>query len=202
MIKTMKKSLVLAAAVAALSAVAVPSMASAATWSPLNTYHALSSPSSLTFNVPGGIGPYSAGFTCSSGPAFPALVRTPASSLLEMVSMSTVSCSGTGVVLSGCNVALTTIPLPVWTVDGTSTTNVKINSVNIELAFSGSCGVGTSTAKVAGTLAGGVWSNLNRSLAFTNGTGLNITLPYGTFPLTVTASEFIKDTTSPFLSLP
>jgi hypothetical protein len=193
MIKTMKRSLVLvlAVAVAALSAIAVPSMASAANWGPLNTIHSLTSPSSLTFNIPA----LGSSISCSSGPTFTAQVRTPASSLMDLTSTTNLSCTATGV-LAGCSIPLAMIGLPVWSVDGTSTTNVKVNSVNIE-ARQGSCGnVGPFT--MSGQLAGGVWSNLTRSLAFTNGTGLTM---MGVYPVTVTSSEFIKDTTSPFLSL-
>jgi hypothetical protein len=195
--KTMKKSLVLAAAIGALSAIAVPSMASAANWGPLNTIHTLNSPSSITFNLTGA----GAGFSCSSGPTFTAQVRTPASTLMDLTSTTTnIPCTGTGF-FAGCNFAFAMIGLPVWSVDGTSTTNVKINSVSIEGRYTGggSCSAtfGSTPFPVSGTLAGGVWSNLTRSLAFTNGTGLTL----GSNPVTVTASEFIKDTTSPFVSL-
>jgi hypothetical protein len=203
MIKTMKKSLVLAAAIAAMSAIAVPSMASAANWGPVGTYHTLTSPSSITFNIPSGPGGATYGFSCASGPRFSAQVRTPASPLMDLTSTTTLSCTGTAT-MAGCNVALALNGLPLWNADATSgASNVKINSVNIEGSLSGSCGGGGSTFTVSGQLAGGVWSNLNRSLAFTNGTGLNLTFtgsptPY---PVTVTASEFIKDTTSPFVGL-
>jgi len=204
MINTMKKSLVLAAAIAALSAIAVPSMASAANWGPVNTVHTLSSPSSITFDIQGLGTPV--GFSCSSGPRFSAQVRTPASALMDLTSTSTLSCTGTGGVVGwgGCNVALALNGLPLWNVDGTSgTNNVKINSVNIEGQFSGgSCAAGTTSFTVTGTLTGGVWSNLTRSLAFASDTGLTMTWSGGsTSPATVTASEFIKDTTSPFVSL-
>jgi len=199
MIKTMKKSLVLATAIAALTAIAVPSMASAANWGPVNTIHTLSSPSSITFTVPALA---NSTISCSSGPRFTAQVRTPASSLMDMTSTSTLSCTGTGA-LAGCNAALALNGLPLWSADGTSgTNNVKINAVNIEATFTGgSCGT-SGTYTVSGTLAGGVWSSLTRSVAFTNGTGLTFTNPVGaSLPMTVTASEFIKDTTSPFVSL-
>jgi len=199
MIKTMKRSLVLAAAIAALTAIAVPSMASAANWGPVNTIHTLTSPSSITFNIQG-VTPATA-FSCSSGPRFSAQVRTPASSLMDLTSTSTLSCTGTGQ-FAGCNMAVALNGLPLWNADGTSgTSNVKINSVNIEVTLS-SCAASPGPYTISGTLAGGVWSNLNRSLAFTNGTGLTITgsgIPG--YAVTVTASEFIKDTTSPFLSL-
>jgi len=207
MIKTMKRSLVLAVAVAALSAIALPSMASAANWGPVNTIHTLTSPSSLTFDVnlnpnppPA---PPPAGFSCGSGPRFTAQVRTPASSLMDLTSTSTLSCTGTGALI-GCNVALALNGLPLWSADGTSgVNNVKINSVSIEVTFTTCVQMGNSTGTISGTLAGGVWSNLTRSLAFTNGTGLTLTRPGSpvALPVTLTASEFIKDTTSPFVSL-
>jgi hypothetical protein len=117
---------------------------------------------------------------------------------MDLTSTTTnVPCTGTGGLAPCGSVSLDMIGLPLWNVDGTSTTNVKINSVNIKGTPSGGCGYFTLT----GQLAGGVWSNLNRSLAFTNGTGLNFTTGAGSWAVTVTASEFIKDTTSPFLSL-
>jgi hypothetical protein len=199
MINTMKKSLVLAAAVAALSVIAVPSMASAANWGTVNTIHTLNSPSSITFNIV--TGGSAAGVSCSSGPRFIGWVRTPASSLMDLTSTSDISCTGTGS-YAGCNAALALNGLPLWSVDGTSTSNVKINSVNIDGRLTGGpCGAGFNFT-LTGTLAGGVWSNLTRSLAFTNGTGLTYAISGGSsWPATVTDSEFIKDTTSPFVSL-
>jgi hypothetical protein len=199
MIKTMKRSLVLAAAIGAMSAIAVPSMASAANWGPVNTFHTLNSPSSITFVVQS---PSTPGFSCSSGPRFSAQVRTPASPLMDLTSTSTLSCTGTGT-FAGSNATLALNGLPLWNVDGTSgTSNVKINSVNIEGTFTGGA-FGGMTFTMSGQLAGGVWSNLTRTLAFTNGTGLTFGFTSGgtTYPATVTASEFIKDTTSPFVSL-
>jgi len=203
MIKTMTKSLALAAAIAAMGAIAIPSMASAATWSPLDTVHTLTSPSSITFNIQGVSS--TSTFSCSSGPRFSAQVRTPASSLMDMTSTSTLSCTGTTNSFAPCNVALAMNGLPLWNVDGTSTTNVKVNSVNIEATFTSkpgqTCGLAGGVWTITGQLAGGVWSNLTRSLAFTNGTGLTFQGPTGPWAVTVTASEFIKDTTSPFVSL-
>jgi hypothetical protein len=199
MINTMKKSLVLAAAIAALSAMTVPSMASANNWVPVGTVHILNSPSSIAFNIQGFGTPL--GFSCASGPTFNGQVRTPTSPLMDLTSTTTnIPCTGTGWI-AGCNVTLDMIGLPLWNADGTSTTNVKINSVNIQGKQSGGpCGAGTNFT-VTGQLAGGVWSNLNRTLAFTNGTGLTYTLAGTGYPVTVTASEFIKDTTSPFVGL-
>jgi hypothetical protein len=190
---TMKKSLVLAAAIAALSAIAIPSMATAANWGPLNTIHTLTSPSSITFNIPGLAPSYA--ITCSSGPTFTSQVRTPASPLMDLTSTTSLPCI---VGTNGNTVTLDMVGLPLWNADGTSgTNNVKINSVNIQGKYTG--GINFT---ISGTLAGGVWNSLTRSLAFTNGTGLTYTPPGGqNFPVTVTASEFIKDTTSPFVSL-
>jgi hypothetical protein len=202
MIKTMKKSLVLAAAIAALSAIAIPSMASANNWGSVGI-HTLTSPSSITFNVPSGPGGTSFGISCSSGPRFTAQVRTPASPLMDLTSTSTLSCTGTGA-WTGCNVALALNGLPLWNADGTSgASNVTINSVSIEgTATGGSCASNGVAFTVSGALTGGVWSNLNRSLAFSNDTGLTFNVSgFPPYAVTVTASEFIKDTTSPFVSL-
>jgi hypothetical protein len=199
--KTMKKSLVLAAAIAALTAIAIPSMASANNWGPVGTYHILSSPSSLTITLPSGPGGLSYGTSCSSGPTFAGLVRTPASPLMDLTSTTTnIACTGTGV-STGCTQALDMIGIPLWSVDGTSTTNVKINSVNIQIRHTGGSCTSPILGTVSGQLVGGAWSALNRSLEFSNDTGLTLTGGAGSWPVTVTASEFIKDTTSPFLSL-
>jgi len=203
MIKTITKSLALTAAITALGAIAIPSMATAANWSPLNTVHTLTSPSSFTFTSQG---PGNSAFSCSSGPTFTGQVRTTASPLMDLTSTTTnIPCTGTAGQFVGCNITLAMIGLPLWNVDGTSgINNVKINSVNIEGKFAttgpGSCPNGV-TFTLTGTLAGGVWSNLTRSLAFANDTGLTWTIAGNSWPVTVTASEFIKDTTSPFVSL-
>lgn len=202
MIKTMTKSLVLTAAIAALTAIAMPSMATAANWSPLNTVHTLTSPSGFTFTIQGG---GNSVFSCSGGATYSAQVRAAVSPLMDLTSTTAnIPCTGTSGQLAGCNISLSMIGLPLWNVDGTSgINNVKVNSVNIQGTFTtgASCPNGL-TFTITGTLAGGAWSNLTRALAFTNGTGLTWT-PSGSpaAAITVTASEFIKDTTSPFVSL-
>jgi len=204
MIKTITKSLVLTAAIAALGAIAIPSMATAANWSPLNTVHTLTSPSNITFTITGSVSTLT--ISCSSGPTFTSQVRTTASPLMDLTTTTNLSCTASGGQFgqyNGCNANLAMIGLPLWNVDGTSgTSNVKINSVNIQGTLAGAtCAPAGSTFTITGTLTGGVWSNLTRSLAFNNDTGLTWTSSGGPYPVTVTASEFIKDTTSPFVSL-
>jgi hypothetical protein len=192
--KIIRKSLLLFAIVAALTAFAVPSMASAVNWSPLNSYQITTSPTTLTVNVPG----LGDGLSCSSGPILATHVRTPASSLMDVLASLDFSCTGTGW-WTNCNVAMAPTGFP-WTVDGASLTNVTINSLSINGTLSGSCG-SYGTFNLNGSLAGGHWSQATHSLAFTNATGVSLSGPGYSYPATVSSSQFISDPAAPFIGL-
>lgn len=200
MIKAMKRSLVLAVAVAALSAIAVPSMASAASWTPVGTSHAVTSNSISFITSPAP----ALAFSCNSGPTLGVNVASVAA--LNITSASNFSCTGL-YTLSGCNVAASPAGLP-WTTGPANPTNVTINSLNINLTFSPkpgfTCIYSGLVFNLYGTLAGGVWSNpgFSSSLVFTNATGLklrNSSMPPGSGN-PVTLSGTLTDSVSPFIT--
>jgi hypothetical protein len=196
--KIIRKSLLLFAAITALAAFAVP-MASAANWSPLNSYQITTSPTAITIDVP--TPPYTQGLSCSSGPTLATHVRTPGATLMDVLAGLNFSCVGTGLFATCTTADLIPTGMP-WTVDGTSTTNVKINSLSINGTLTGgACGAGAPFT-LSGTLVGGQWSNTTHSLAFTNATGLMFTMGATSAPATLSSSKFINDPLAPFIGLP
>lgn len=164
MIKTMKRSLVLAAAVAAMSAIAVPSMASAANWGVVGSTHTLSS-TNLFLDVAAG----QAGAVCNVNMG--ATVRNPASSTLDIVSSTHLFCPGRSGYLAGCTVIGAPSNLP-WTATAVSTTNIQMY-VKYTVTASGSC-LNPGTYTLVGTVSGAWTGNgVNQhSLQFTNASGL------------------------------
>ncbi len=185
--KMIKKG-VLVASVMAVAAFAMPAMASAANWYPLNGNATLSSSGgtggsdfAFTITGPG----YTYGFGVCTGLSLGVHVRSPASSTLDITSATGFTCQGFGF-LAGCTVTATPTALP-WTASGASTTNVTLNNVNYNVVFTGaSCqfagASGTSPAfHLQGTLTGGVWTNPigSRGVTYSNDTGLSLISPSG-----------------------
>ncbi len=105
--KSIKKT-TLIAAITAMAAFAVPAMASAAVWGPVNTNKTLGSAGSATYSVQGPNNQYS--FACSSS-SLGVHVRTPASSTADITSASFTGCTSTST--PGCGaVTVTATGLP------------------------------------------------------------------------------------------
>lgn len=165
--KNIKKIAVLSAAIGAMAAFAVPSMASAAVWGPLNTNQTLTA-TATQYSVS------SQGFIWTCSVQLGVHVRTPASSTLDITSASWPACVGSGGV-SGCPVSMVPTGLP-WTAVATSSTSVNV-TMRARVTFGGACGL--PPADLQGTLVG-QWSAGSHTLTFTNATGL--TMSYmGTF---------------------
>jgi hypothetical protein len=167
MIKTMKKSLVLAAAIAAMAAIAVPSMASAANWGVINSNHTLNANIGLT--LAGTMGNTSVYCNVSVG----AKVRNPLSSTLDILSSTNLTCPTAGGWLNNCTLSGVPSGLP-WTAIGVSTTNVQMY-MNYSVTLSGaSCWFNGYTYTLSGT-ASGVWNgngSNQHSIVFTAAPGL------------------------------
>jgi hypothetical protein len=127
LMKQFKKSILLLTAIAALAALTMPAMASAATWGPVNTNGTLLG--TVDVNVPG----YSGYFNCLSTLGYH--VRTPASSLLDVTSASFTNCYAGGGWFDQCNMTMTATGLP-WTLNGTHSYNIPI-SISASGSFSG-----------------------------------------------------------------
>jgi hypothetical protein len=202
--KTMKKSLVLAAAIAAISAIAVPSMASAANWGPVGgAAHTLTGGSIfISVGVPSS--PF-ATISCTTGSTLGANVTSTA--VLTITSAGNFSCTGSGG-FNGCSIAAVPTGLP-WTANGPTTSNVTINSINITLTFTSAPGLTCTSNGVktlSGTLAGGVWNQpgglfSSSWVAYTNATGLTLTTAGVPLPTRLTSSQFFRDNAAPFITL-
>lgn len=148
----------------AVCAFAVPSMASAASWSPFGTTHHLFSPN-LAFSVTGAPVP-GAGWSC------------PGVSLdADVVNANTIVITSAGFQQPcmgiGPAVNCTTTPLATgfpWTATATSTTNVQIHNVNVAVTFENTpgnataCGLGHATILLTGTVTGGSWNPASNDL--------------------------------------
>jgi hypothetical protein len=160
--------------------VLVPSLASAASWSPVGTHRQLFSPNlSFTATVPV-LG--QSGSLCAAS-EFTGDVAT--SNTIEITNAVFTRCMGTiGAV--NCTSTPTGANFP-WTATATSTTDVQIHGVDVTVVFENTPGNATAcpnpgTIRVTGTLTGGSWNptsnevTLEHELGLTAhvlGTGLN-----------------------------
>jgi hypothetical protein len=169
--KLSHKSVLLFGAMLAVCAF-VPSMASAASWSPLGSAHTLLGPG-LAFTAhtsPLG-GP--AGSSCATT-TFGSNVAS--ANTIEITSASFVNCMGSGAA-SPCTATVVPTGLP-WTATATSTTNVQIHGVQIDLVFENTPGAAACPAAGAktlltGTLSNGSWSPATNTVNLAPSTGLS-----------------------------
>ncbi len=163
--KTIKKT-TLIAAVTAMAAFAVPAMASAAVWGPVNTNKTLTSTTSVLYDA---LGAPSYSFACSN--SLGVHVRTPASSTLDINTASFTGCVGTG--YPYCPVTVTATGLP-WTatVSGTNvSTNVSIVE-HLQVTYGGACS-GQTGITVDGPIVGGFTNSTHTFLGGPSGMFLN-----------------------------
>ena len=137
---TIKKT-TLIAVITAMAAFAVPSMASAATWKPLNTNKTLTSTSSSRYIAQ--TTPDYFSFECSSS-TLGVHVRTPASSTLDITSASWTGCVNKGdVPCNGSPITVTATGLP-WAATTAAGTNVTFTE-HLQVSYTGPCGTGVVT---------------------------------------------------------
>jgi hypothetical protein len=194
-----KKSALLCGAVLAVCAFAVPSMASAASWSPLNTTHQLTSPDlQFTANLTGTPG----GSSCADS-EFDAEVFSAA--VIEITGAVFRNCSGTGGA-TGCTATPVGNNFP-WTATARTTTDIQIHRVDVSVVFDtkpggapGSCAQEGFTIRVTGTLVGGVFDpssvGANRRITYTNATGTTAHLLTTGLNAPATVLGTIRDTTA------
>jgi hypothetical protein len=177
--KTMTKSTMLAASIMALAAFAMPSMASAANWGPVNTNHTLTGTFIPTWAEGGG--PPNTNFVCTA--SLGVHTRLPASSTLDITSATFPSCQGDWGQGSTCKVTAIASGLP-WTATGTSTSDVRINVTDITATYSNfpnstSCAVVGRVRHFSGTVTGGAWSAAAHSLTYSLDPGLIVGFGFG-----------------------
>jgi hypothetical protein len=158
---TIKKT-TLIAVITAMAAIAVPSLASAATWAPINTNKTLTSTSSAVYQtIDPGSNQY--GFTCSSS-TLGVHVRTPASSTLDITSATFTGCVTNGAVYCG-NATVTATGLP-WAATTTGS-NVTFTE---HLRVTEACIPGT-TLTVDGPVSS-IYNNATHTLSATPAPGM------------------------------
>ncbi len=190
-----KRSSLLAVAVIAAYALAVPSMGSAASWAVVGTTHVLDSSNFSFLAEP----PLNAGASCARS-QFHADVRSGA--VLTLTTASFTNCTGTGGA-SDCTVTTRATRLP-WAATAIGEGNLTIHGVHIDALFENKPGFGTAcalptTVTLTGNLVGqpgtSTWDFFSHQMTFTNASGLTAHVgdAIGTFAATVTAT--IRDTT-------
>jgi hypothetical protein len=172
--KFSKKSVLLFAAAMAVCAFAMPSMASAASWSPINSEHTLDSANT---------GFSSAAITsvCSVS-QFTATVNATGSAL-SISSALFRGCTATGPAPVGvCTATSVGTGFP-WAATPVSTNNIQIHNINIDVRFenhpgSTACGINGATTSLTGTLSsGGTFFDNTHVLHLTSAPGLTSVSP-------------------------
>jgi hypothetical protein len=168
------KGALLACSVLAMCAFALPSMAPAASWSPVGTTHVLTSPN-LTFTIAGN----SLAWSCTTSQFHADVVSA---STLRITGAAFRNCSGLPTAMaSSCTMTAVGTQFP-WTVTAATTSNIEIEGVHIGTRFegrpgtAGSCGLQalsfTATDTLTGNINGGGWDPDTRQMTFVNASGL------------------------------
>jgi hypothetical protein len=153
--KTIKKSTILIAAITAMAALAVPSMASAVVWGPVNTNQSLDA-TNVNYSEYGG---YGLTWTCATQ-HLGVHVRTPASSTLDITSASWSGCVGTGTSAT-INFTMTPTGLP-WTATATSTSVITF-PVHVQLSRAPNW-----VSNIDGTMNLGTWNASTHTVTFSS----------------------------------
>lgn len=199
--KLSKKSMLLVGGILTVCAFAMPSLASAASWSPIpNTTHVLAS-HNLAFTAGAG-GAAPVGSQCADS-EFHAVVVNAA--VMEITAVSFRNCTGlAGTLGSGCTTTATATGLP-WTATARTTTDIQIHNIDVDVQFEtrpggplGSCLLHNNVARVTGTLTGGTFDPstiaANRRVTFNHAHGLTSHSALGSQSAFVTGT--FRDTTN------
>jgi hypothetical protein len=151
--KNIKKIAVLSAAIGAMAAFAMPSMASAAVWGPLNTNQTLTG-SQAVYTTTDRVWDWQCDLQLGTH------VRTPASSTLDVTSASWSRCQGRGN-FPCTGISMAPVGLP-WTAVATSSTTAKFTMHGL-VTMGGLCG--GETADVQGTVTG-TWNPTTHKFGF------------------------------------
>ena len=166
----------------------VPSMASAASWSPIGTTHQLFS-SNLAFTATT-LAP--AGSICAASEFDGDIVSA---NTIEITSGVFTRCHGLFAAVN-CTVTPTGTAFP-WTATATATDNVQIHGVNVDVLFENTVGNPTACAvngmriQLTGTLTGGSWNPANNTLELQHDDGL---FDHGIVPAGATVPAFVTGT--------
>ena len=180
--KLSSKSALLFGVVLAVSAFAVPSMASAASWGVIGTPHLLTS-TNLSFFQQSSL---NAGSSCADS-TFNASVDN--ADVLTITAATFTGCTGLGNAI-GCTATPTATGFP-WIATAATTTDIRIRNIHFIIHFetkpggaAGSCPTGLhgQSVTLTGTLGNGTagqtsWVQASHTLSFNNATGLTVDVP-------------------------
>ena len=185
-----QKGVLLFGAVLAVCAFAIPSMASAASWSPLGTTRILEDTNLVTTRS----APVHSTELCESvlydaDFISPGVVLITTATYLNCVGLDTAT---------GCTVTATGTRFP-WTMTAPTTTNIQIHGVHIDVRYetrppagSTPCALNGLSETVTGTLTGGSWdpsaTGANRRVTFNNDSGLTVHSALGSSPVLVSST--------------
>ena len=172
--KFSKKGVLLFAAVMAVCAFAMPAMSSAASWGVVGTEHTLHSPN-IGFSTTNPV----LGVITSSCSNSTFTVDVSSAAALTVTTAQFRGCTAAGVGIGHCTVTSAPTSLP-WSAPGTTTSNVQISGVRIDVTFetlpggaAGSCkNVHNQSITLTGTLNAGVWNASQHEVVYTNASGL------------------------------
>jgi hypothetical protein len=171
--KFSKKGVLLFAGAMAVCAFVLPSIASAASWGPINSHHVLHSPN-LGFTNTGAVGNLTSQCTNST---FTADVVS-AGDLSITASSFGGACTTSGPSLGDCTTTATGSRFP-WRATAVTTSNIQLHNVFIDVRFENmpglgnSCAINGATLTITGTLTGGNWTgNAVHALDLNNAEGL------------------------------
>jgi hypothetical protein len=190
-----KKGMSLFGAALAVCVFAVPSMASASSWGVIGSTHTLIS-ANLGYVAHGQTAPVT--WTCLSSQFH---VNVANAAALRVTGVAFRSCSTIGL-FGGCTVTPTATQLP-WTITGTTTSNIQIEGLNMDLRFEtlppgggSSCFQHNQNVTWTGTLNGGVWNAAQHEMNYTAATGTTLhglfSSTHAAAPMTVMGT--IRDT--------
>ena len=162
--KISKKSVLLFAAAMAICAFAMPSMASASSWGPVNTEHTLHTTNFGLINDTSSISSM-----CSTAQFTVDVVST---AVIEITSASFTGCNWGGAI-GTCTATSSCTNFP-WTATARTTSDIQIHGVNINTFFEGAaCGVPSQTLRITGTITNERWlGNAAHSIELAGSHGL------------------------------
>jgi hypothetical protein len=149
-----------------------PSMASAASWSPIGTTHQLFGTDVLFSAVPTPLGA-AAGSTCVASEFDSDVVSA---NTIVITDARFKDCMGSGAA-GNCTATVSSTGLP-WTATATATSNVQIHGVNIDVLFENTpgnpnaCAAPGAKVLLTGTLTGASWQPATNQVQLAGATGL------------------------------
>jgi hypothetical protein len=194
-----QKSALLFGAMLAVCALVVPSMASAASWSPIGTTHKLFMPDLVISTTVGSSTTAAVGCTATEFDA-----DVVSASTIEIKSGSIQDCRGLAPSLAAnCTVTATATQFP-WTLTAPTTTNIQIHGIQVDMALENppmfaSCHAGGAIFTWTGTLTGGTWdpsaTGADRRITFDTQPGTSLHSSVGGFGA-AKVSGSLRDTTA------